>query len=243
MKTWSLFSFLVMASQLAWGHAHLISPAPRNPDPGIKVGPCGPFAKVANPITLTGGTTLTVQWQETINHPGKYIFTWLQQNDTPMPGVPVVMIPDNANGNGDLPHNYTTTLVVPNTACANCGLQMVQSMEENPAAPTYYYSCVDIRIAVAGSATPTPTATPGATPTPTPSGTSSDFVNRQGLGGTGEGKAVVGSSCGSVAMINHKSGGGGFGGTTGGLILMLLPLMTFLLLRRKMQMQVARVRK
>src|SRR4029079_19042594 len=45
----------------------------------------------------------------------------------------------------------------PNKPCTDCTFQLIQSMEENPLSPTFYYSCADIKILAAYGATPTPT--------------------------------------------------------------------------------------
>ena len=46
---------------------------PRSADPGIKLGPCGPAAKNVNPPAFAPGQSITVNWEETINHPGRYL--------------------------------------------------------------------------------------------------------------------------------------------------------------------------
>lgn len=227
---------ILFSGSLAWGHAHITSPTPRDTNPGIKTGPCGPMAKSTNPVVVTAGSVMTINWQETINHPGKYIFTWLNETDAPMVGQTAVMIPDNANGTADLPHNYQTQLTVPNTPCNNCALQLVQSMEENPAAPTFYYSCVDVRITALAGTTPTPTV-PSVTP-PVTSGPGTNVLNQSSTGYSGE-KVVVGGGCGSVTMKN--GGGGGFGGSAG-LLLMTLPFLTFLILRRRLSLTAIKIR-
>jgi hypothetical protein len=155
----------------AWGHARIApSPVPpRNPDPGIKTGPCGPYAPGTGVrTTLTAGQQLTFNWTETIDHPGYYRIAFspdgvngFDQNVLAPTGTNT---PDIQNA-ATLPHNYSRVITVPNTPCTSCSLQLIQYMTEaNP--PTLYFSCADIQI-VAPGGTPSPVPSPTATPTPT----------------------------------------------------------------------------
>ena len=54
--------------------------------------------------------------------------------------------PDTKDDPNNLPHEFQAQITVPDIDCPTCTLQMIQSMEENPAAPSYYYSCADIAI-------------------------------------------------------------------------------------------------
>jgi Lytic polysaccharide mono-oxygenase, cellulose-degrading len=142
---------IVFISSLSWGHARLVSPTPRSNDSGIKSGPCGGLARSANPMVLQGGQSLAISWQETVNHPGKFLFALSMANDNFTQNL--ASVTDNQNGGG-LPHSYSTIVAIPNINCETCTIQMIQSMEENPNAPSYYYSCADVRIvATSGSGT------------------------------------------------------------------------------------------
>ena len=127
------------------GHAGLSSPAPRNSNTGIKSAPCGGLARTNKPTVLTPGQDLVVNWKETIQHPGKFIISFSAANDANFQVL--ATIPDTQNSTADLPHMYSSTVKIPTTPCSACTLQLIQSMEENPAQPTYYYSCADIQIA------------------------------------------------------------------------------------------------
>lgn len=142
LKSSVVLSVLFLSS-ISWGHARLVSPTPRNNDSGIKSGPCGGLARSANPTVLQGGQSLAISWQETVNHPGKYLFALSMAGDNFTQNLATVT--DNQNGGG-LPHNFSTIVAIPNINCETCTIQMIQSMEENPNAPTYYYSCADVRI-------------------------------------------------------------------------------------------------
>lgn len=146
MSLFSKFStilVLTLLSSLSWGHARLVTPTPRNNDSGIKSGPCGGLARSTNPTVLQGGQSLAISWQETVNHPGKFLFALSMANDNFTQNL--ASVTDNQNGGG-LPHNFSTIVSIPNINCETCSIQMIQSMEENATAPTYYYSCADIRI-------------------------------------------------------------------------------------------------
>lgn len=135
---------------------------PRSNDAGIKTGPCGGLPRLAQPATYAPGSTITVTWEETINHPGRYEFYFSPANDQNFQLL--ATINDNQDGGG-LPHQYTANITLPNVQCNACTLQMIQVMTENPAAPSLYFSCADIRLQ-AGA--PTPTPVPGPTPAPSP---------------------------------------------------------------------------
>lgn len=142
---------------LAFGHARLIEPAPRNAGSGIKTGPCGNIPRTNNPRVLVAGSQLTVRWEETINHPGRYYISFSASGDQGFEQNRLATVVDTQDmpiGTGPN-HQYQTVITVPNTPCTNCTLQMIQSMEENPQAPTFYYSCADIQIVSQTGADPT----------------------------------------------------------------------------------------
>jgi hypothetical protein len=134
----------------------------RSTNPGVKTGPCGGFARAATPAVLIPGQTITVNWEETIYHPGRFEFYFSSAGDQNFTLLKTV---ENNQNNGNVPHQFTTTLTIPNVTCQNCTIQMIQVMLENPANPTYYYSCADSQVKSATiPATPTPTPVPTATP-------------------------------------------------------------------------------
>lgn len=158
---------ILLSTNQAHAHANLKvngNIPPRSADTGLKVAPCGNIARTSTPKVLTPGSTVQVDWQETINHPGRFEFYWSNANDANFTLLATVQ--DNQNGTNDLPHSYSTMITIPSTPCSACTLQLIQVMTENPAAPSYYYSCADIQ-------TQSVTTTPPPTPTPTPTGSSS----------------------------------------------------------------------
>jgi MYXO-CTERM domain-containing protein len=157
---------------------------------------------------LTAGSTITVEFTETIQHPGffrisfdddgqdafvppPFARTEIQMGATTLP-VLKDNIPDTMQA------DYTAEIVVPNTPCENCTLQLIQVMTS---AQTWdegdiYFTCADIRI-VAGNA----------------------GAGGMGAGGMGAGgMSTGGMSSGGMAGGGANAGGmsaGGMAGTAG----------------------------
>lgn len=158
----SIFTLLASAS-ISMAHSRLKASDMikiRGNDPGIKVGPCGNLARVAQPAILNPGSTITVYWEETIYHPGRFEFYFSEGDDKNFVLLKTIQ---NTSAGTPLPHQFNTTLTLPNKTCAACTLQMIQVMTENPNNPTNYYSCADMHLK-------STTTNPDPTPTePTPS--------------------------------------------------------------------------
>jgi hypothetical protein len=159
---------LLLSAHKASAHSNLLATGnfpPRNASTGLKTAPCGGVARTAVNRVVAPGATVTVQWQETINHPGRFEFYFSPAGDANM--VLLKTVPDTQDTAivGTNYHMYSTTLTMPTTPCANCTLQMIQVMTENPLAPTNYYSCSDIQIS---SVVPPGTSPAPVTPPPTP---------------------------------------------------------------------------
>ncbi|MFN8792233.1 MAG: hypothetical protein ACK5Y2_12330 [Bdellovibrionales bacterium] len=108
---------------------------------------------------------------------------------------------DNQNLGNNLPHRYQTQIVIPNIDCPTCTLQMIQSMEENPAMPTFYYSCADLIIRPAGA--PVPVPPPAPVPTPPPVVGPSEGAQGANLPGQGSNGVKFGQGgCGSVQKVS-----------------------------------------
>jgi hypothetical protein len=166
MRILLFFAGLLTTWSVALGHARWLPGASlnvrggTNASPGIKTGPCGGVAR-GTATQLTAGQTITVEWEETIEHPGRYLISFSEKNDTNF--TELKRVEDTKNGSNDLPHRYSTTITVPNVNCTACTMQLIQVMTENPAAPRNYYSCADIAITGANPniTTTTTTTKPG----------------------------------------------------------------------------------
>ncbi|MEK6627742.1 MAG: SCE4755 family polysaccharide monooxygenase-like protein [Bdellovibrionota bacterium] len=143
-----LISLLYGTQVLA--HARLLAGGlipPRNNNAGIKIGPCGGVPRTATPKVLQAGSTVTIQWEETINHPGRFEFYFSPAGDANFQLLKTVI--DDQNNNLT-PHQYTTSITLPNVTCTACTFQMIQVMTENPLNPSLYFSCADIQLTAAG---------------------------------------------------------------------------------------------
>ncbi len=165
---WAVIAMVATFGIKVFGHAR-IKPVgtfvPRSTNPGVKIGPCGADAKNLNPPTYTPGQVINVQWEETIDHPGRYEFYFSSANDT-FPATPMMTVQDAQNAGVALPHQYNANITLPNVTCTGCSLQLVQVMTEtNP--PSLYFACVDFKLQAAGT-TPTPTPAPAPAPGPSP---------------------------------------------------------------------------
>jgi len=140
----------------ASAHARLVNPVRRRLDDlngGLKGAnlPCG-MAKPGTPTnTFTVGQTIMVDIQETINHPGFYELRWAA-NDADLPLAASILPGMNNIANPAMLQASTkVALTLPMTPCANCTLQLIQVMTEDPANPVNYGSCADINLVAAGA--------------------------------------------------------------------------------------------
>jgi hypothetical protein len=181
-------------------HAILEYPAPRpSSNPGNTTGPCGPYA-VASPTVLQAGSTITLTWEETIHHAGNFQFYFAPSTVTsqqtilplglpsPTPSIlPLYAVAQTFANSDNLPHQYSASVKLPETPCANCTLQMYQVNSDGVGGATYpapsagvvyYSSCADIELTAgpvpSGTPSAIPSAVPSATPAPTPAPTPSN---------------------------------------------------------------------
>lgn len=157
---------LVAPIGLAAAHIQLTNPPPRGADQ--KVRPCGAANSVrgANVTVLAPGATVEVRWNETINHPGHYRISFDDDgqdfgipptaNGTTMgmPNVLLDLIVDRSTAPGN--NAYTQMITLPNVACENCTLQLIQLMTDKPPYTTdalsddIYFQCADIALRAPG---------------------------------------------------------------------------------------------
>ena len=154
----TLFSSSAMAHVRAKVAGNLV---PRSNSDNLKTAPCGGIARGITSAAFSPGQTITMNWEETINHPGRFEIYFSAAGDSNWQLLKTVI--DTTDNTNDLPHQYSTTVTLPSTPCSACTIQLIQVMTENPAAPTYYYSCFDVRTQAASS-TPAPAPTPRSNP-------------------------------------------------------------------------------
>jgi hypothetical protein len=162
---------------------------------------------------VIGGQNLQVNWQETINHPGKFLISLSMNNDQNFTLLTAV-IDNNAT--------YTASVPIPDVACETCTLQLIQSMEENPLAPSYYFSCADIRIEASGG--------PAVSPTPIPTVQTTGHVPPVDANAT---TTKFGGGCGLIKAIHDNDSD--FPPWMG-LLILALPLIELYRLRCKFSM-------
>ncbi len=171
---------VLLLPTLAFAHAHLLTPAPRN-TLANKVGPCG-VARTASSVNFAPGATITVTWTETIDHPGHYRIALSPANDL---GFDANVLKDNIPNPTGAQATNSTTVTLPTTPCTQCTLQLIQVMT-NTTPSSNYYSCTDITIGTVNTA---PTVATAASATPaTVTGTTAQLAV---LGADNAGEAAL----------------------------------------------------
>ncbi len=151
MRALSLAALSLLVSSAAWGHARLLTPTPRTNDSGIKTGPCGGIAPTGNPTVYAPGSTIMVEFEETIEHPGHYRIAFSPGNDEGFDdNVLMDNIPDEPGATTDNPNRYSQPVILPDMECEGCTLQLIQCMTETGACVNYY-SCADITLSAAAA--------------------------------------------------------------------------------------------
>lgn len=207
-------------SATADAHIRLDAPAARFAfsNAGQKTGPCGAGTATGTVTEVQAGSTLTVQWTETINHPGHYRIaldpdggddglvnpaseTDFYTNDN----VLLDQIADKAGG------AYSADVTIPDTNCDKCTLQLIQVMTDKlPWGPQngddLYYWCADIRIV--GGTDPTSTSSSSSATSSSASSTSASSTSTgAGTGGAGEGGESGAGGDGGGSSLETDDGG------------------------------------
>ena len=194
-------------------HAHLTltSPPPRlagmSGGNQLKVGPCGQSnnARTETVTEFMPGETITVEWDEYINHPSYYRIAFdtdgdddfpiradmddvIPESDDPAAAEPLSdVILAYVEEDPDLPQ-YSVDVTLPNVLCESCTLQVIQFMYDkvgNGLDDEYYFQCADIAL-------------------------------RGEVMGTGGGDGAGGGSTGGVGGTLGGGGSGGLASDTGG---------------------------
>jgi MYXO-CTERM domain-containing protein len=200
----------------AFAHIYLDAPADRG-CAGEKVGPCGNTCDPAraNATSFEPGATITVQWDEYINHTGHFRISFdddgedafqdptsyddIQENPT----LPVLLdgIADKASGG-----KYSAEVTLPDIECENCTLQLIQLMTDKPpytiGGNDIYYRCADIALRVgAGNGDAGPTPAPDAGPG---GGGDGDGGGCNVSGQSGPGAAWLLLTLGALAYVRRR---------------------------------------
>jgi hypothetical protein len=199
-------AFSLLLPSLAAGHARLLTPPPRSPSSSLKVPECGNVARTASSTKLTQGQTLTVSWEETVDHPGCFIVDVSPAGDSNWRTIQI--FPDDATG--ALPHPFSKQVTLPaDLVCDQCTLRLRQIMKAGtpcpPAAvnPTVdvYYSCADVTIsALPDLAMPAPADLATTGPVPDLAVPPTD-VGGGAVTGCSAGAAPVGAGAGLLGLL------------------------------------------
>lgn len=228
MKAFVLGCLGLLLSSTASAHIHMTSPKSRtdNPTGDQKVRPCGNATydramHLDRVTTFQPGATITMTWDETINHPGYFRISFQPDGTNfriPDPGAGGGFPTENLTGMTDaatgsliladqIPDGtLSRSITLPNMECANCTLQFIQVMTDKPpyttdaASNDIYFNCADI--VLSNSAPDAGTGTPDAPPTGPDAGTG----NPNNGGGTVDG----GCSAGGDASLFALALGGAF---------------------------------
>jgi len=163
VATLALCAVPALMTEHAAAHIRMDQPVARNVwaaqpfnDP-IKQGPCGSGAndpRSTDPAkinTFAPGETITVSWEETVDHPGFYriAIDMDGQDDFVDPAGPTdikdpPVLPVLMDGITDMTDGtYSVEVTLPNETCDNCTLQLIQYMTDKDES---YYICADLVI-------------------------------------------------------------------------------------------------
>jgi Lytic polysaccharide mono-oxygenase, cellulose-degrading len=158
---------LVGLPRHAAAHVQMKTPLQREVDQ--KVGPCGVADSVrsANVCQYRPGATITVAWDETIEHPGHFRISFDQDGDDDFvdpegyddldsaESVLLDGIADRDVRSGD--PGYTQEVTLPDIECDGCTLQLIQVMTDKPPygdGNDIYYQCADLVLSASAPADP-----------------------------------------------------------------------------------------
>ena len=143
---------LLLTTTVANAHIALRSPAPRSTDQ--KGGPCGLAGSTRGATTTTyqPGQVITVEWDETVDHPGHFRLAFDDDGDdifvnpvSHTDSYPWVLADQIADKTGSSNH-YTQQVTLPDMECTNCTLQLMQIMTTTEPYNSFYYQCADLTI-------------------------------------------------------------------------------------------------
>lgn len=141
-------ALLVLTTATAQAHIALTFPPPRTADQ--KAGPCGTLGSVrgGNVTTFQPGETITVEWDETVDHPGHFRIAFddagddaFQNPNNPDDNFRSTLVEPIADKSGG---HYTQQVTLPTQPCASCTLQLMQIMTTAVPYNSFYYQCADI---------------------------------------------------------------------------------------------------
>lgn len=167
MRTTStlLATAILLFAAPAAAHLGLDDPPSRYGANVLKVGPCGMDGgeRTANVTTYRSGQTITVRWNEYVNHPGHYRIAFDDDGHDDFADPPCLSECDNRGMEIELYSDdtvlldgiedmnggdYSVDVTLPDIECDNCTLQVIQVMTDKPpytiGGNDNYYQCADL---------------------------------------------------------------------------------------------------
>jgi hypothetical protein len=181
-----------------------------------KQGPCGVTndtrtTKADLITTFEPGEMITVEWTETVNHPGHFRIAFSEKGQVfpaptldPMPVGGQILADDIADDKSGGEFSHAVTL--PNVSCDTCTLQLIQVMSDSG---DYYFQCADLVLKASGSGGAGGSGGSGGTSTAGKGGQASGGKASAGAGGN----APTGGTLGAGGGTSTGGRSGGSGGT------------------------------
>jgi hypothetical protein len=147
---------LAAVPSLARAHIRMTTPVPRYGADSLKVGPCGVAggSRSDRITTLRPGSTLRIEWDETISHPSHFRISLDPDGDDDFADPPEMQAYDSnaavlldAIPSEGGPH-FVQDVQLPDVECERCTLQLIQVMYDKPpyevGGNDIYYQCADL---------------------------------------------------------------------------------------------------
>jgi hypothetical protein len=163
----ALAALSALVPAVSHAHSRLLDPVPITNDDGLKSGPCGCYfgdtpedaTEEPNPMkcnnvypieTYEPGQTITVLFEETINHTGSFrvAFSPKAPEQVTKADFEAGVLSDEPDANAMSGGDITATITLPDVECDPCVVQLRQLMDG--AATPYYYSCAAVRLVAPG---------------------------------------------------------------------------------------------
>jgi hypothetical protein len=211
-----------IGTTVAHAHIKLKAPTPQSANNPLKDAPCGPSAS-SRGTTMTmfaSGQKITVEWTETIQHPGHYRIAFDDDGqDFPDPmsftdiatekkdlGKGVIVLADGIMDMTGRNAAYTAEVTLPDIECTNCTLQLIQVMTDKSPygnGDDIYHECANLVLKKGAGAA---------------AGSGGSAAAGTGAAGTGAaGTAAAGTGAALGAAGTASAGGGALAGAAGGM--------------------------
>jgi hypothetical protein len=150
--------FTVVSAASAQAHIRLDEPLNRYDNPQ-KTGPCGAGddERTERVTVYAPGQTITVAWEETIDHPSHYRIAFSQRGTEDFEDPrdfddfytnDAVLLDEISDRDGGGAYEIEVTL--PDVECEDCTLQLMQIMYDKSFEQAFYYQCADLELREGG---------------------------------------------------------------------------------------------